>query len=269
MRERCASSTLAWQLGPPIMARVKLLPLVAAALFAASPAMAQALRGTVLDSASGQPLGGARMTVLDARGATVAGAMTGADGSFAFHLAAVGNYQVRARRIGYASRITQPIPVDTHFASSIQVVLPPNPVPLDTLTVVAESVAIEKRVPWLADEGFYDRRRKGFGYFLDREQIEKKHPLVIADLLEGMPGVEVHCTNWRSCGVVTAGSRMFILKGCAPTVVLDGVPISGGVDALDVFNLEAIEVYPSPAGLPVQYSGYLSPCGAILLWARR
>ena len=35
------------------------------------------------------------------------------------------------------------------------------------------------------------------------------------------------------------------------------------------FNLEAIEVYPSPAGLPVQYSGYLSPCGAILLWSRR
>jgi hypothetical protein len=245
------------------------LALAAALLLAASHVTAQALRGTVVDSTSGLPLAGAHVTVLDGRGAMVADAVTGAAGSFTFRLPGFGAYQVRARRIGYASRITDPIAVDSTFAYSIQVVLRVNPVPLDTLRVVAEKVTVEKQVPWLADAGFYDRRRKGFGHFLDREEIEKKHPLVIADLLEGMPGVEVHCSSWRSCCVAMAGSRMFILKGCAPTVVLDGVPISGGVDALDVFNLEAIEVYPSPAGLPVQYSGYLSPCGAILLWARR
>ena len=69
---------------------------------------------------------------------------------------------------------------------------------------------------------------------------------------------------------------MFIGKGCAPTVVLDGVVVTAGgsggtgdLDSFNPFNLEAIEIYPSPAGVPVQYSGYMSPCGAVLLWSRR
>jgi hypothetical protein len=245
------------------------LALAAALLLAASHVTAQALRGTVIDSTSGRPLSGTQVTVLNASGATVASAMTRVDGSFAFHLGAVGNYQVRVMRIGYASRITQPIAVDTHFASSVQVVLPPNPVPLDTIRVVAGRVVIERLVPWLADAGFYHRRRMGFGHFLDREEIEKKHPLVVTDLLEGMLGVEVHCSSAFSCGVTMAGSQMFIRKPCAPTVVVDGMVVSGGMSTVQVFDLEAIEVYPSPAGVPVQYSGYLSPCGAILLWTRR
>jgi hypothetical protein len=59
--------------------------------------------------------------------------------------------------------------------------------------------------------------------------------------------------------------------------VLDGVVLrvggtggSGSLDGLlNPFDIEAIEVYPSPAGVPVQYSGYMSPCGAIIAWSRR
>jgi hypothetical protein len=38
--------------------------------------------------------------------------------------------------------------------------------------------------------------------------------------------------------------------------------------AVNPFDVEGVEIYTSPAGLPVQYSGYLSPCGAILIWTR-
>jgi len=245
------------------------LALAAALLLGAPPVTAQVLRGTVQDSASNQPLAGARVTVLDPHGATVASAMTGADGSFKFDLP-VGSYQVRARRIGHASRITQPIAVDSQFVFSVQVVLPPNPVPLDTIRVVAGRVVIERLVPWLADAGFYHRRHMGFGTFLDRAEIEKKHALVVTDLLEGIPGVQVHCVSANSCAIVMPGAlTMFIGKPCRPTVVVDGVVSSLGVYSIQVFDLEAIEVYPSPAGVPVQYSGYLSPCGAILLWTQR
>ncbi len=255
------------------------LALAAALLLAASPVTAQVLRGTVQDSVSNEPLAGAHVTVLDARGAALASAMTGADGSFTFRLP-VGSYQVRVRRIGFASRITQPIAVDSHFASSVQVVLPPNPVPLDTIRVVAGRVVTERLVPWLADAGFYHRRHMGFGTFLDRAEIEKKHALVVPDLLRDVPGVEVNCQNRAfRCYIYMPGARtMFIRKTCSPSVVLDGVLVSAGgtsgtggatMDWPDVPNLEAIEIYPSPAGLPVQYSGYLSPCGAILLWTRR
>jgi len=256
---------------------VRSVSLVAALMLPASPAVAQVLRGTILDSTSGQPLAGIHVIALDARDVTVGSAVTGLSGSFMFHLPAAGDYRIRAIRIGYASRITEPIGVDTRFETSIQVVLLPNPVPLDTLTVVAENVPAEKRIPWLADDGFYDRRRKGFGYFLTHEEIEKKHPLVVADLLKGMAGVEVHCSGPFSCAITMAGSSsMFLGKPCAPRVVLDGAVVSvggsrgsGSVNWFQVTSLEAIEVYPSAAGMPVQYAGYMSPCGAILLWSRR
>lgn len=76
-----------------------------------------------------------------------------------------------------------------------------------------------------------------------------------------------------------AATTMFFGQICLPTVVLDGVVLRAGGyrrpagdlvdDLLNPFNIEAIEVYPSPAGVPVQYAGYLSPCGVIIAWTRR
>ena len=34
-------------------------------------------------------------------------------------------------------------------------------------------------------------------------------------------------------------------------------------------NVAAIEVFPSPAGVPVQYNNRGSACGVILVWTRR
>ncbi len=75
-----------------------------------------------------------------------------------------------------------------------------------------------------------------------------------------------------------AANTMFFRGKCNPSVVLDGVLLqpggtaSGGLsldDLVNPFNIEALEVYPGPEGVPVQYSGYLSPCGAILVWSKR
>ena len=213
------------------------------------------------------------------RGVTVGDTVTGAAGSFLFHVPTIGSYRVRAIRIGYAGRITEPIAVEPKVESSIRLGLRPAALPLDTLTVVAESVTTEQWVPWLADQGFYQRKREGLGSFLTREQIENKDPLTVADLLKGMPGELVRCGAPRSWGMsMRAATSMFLGRKCQPTVVLDGAVVSvggsartssGNVDLIDPHNLEAIEVYPGPAGVPVQYSGYMSPCGAILLWSRR
>ncbi len=226
-----------------------------------------------MDSASGLPLAGAGVAVLNARGETVGHVVTGVSGSFTLRLPAFGDYRVRARRIGYAGQVTQPIAVDSLYAYSVQLALRPNPVLLDTLKVVAENVVVEKRVLWLIENGFYDRRRKGFGYFLTREEIERKIPLTMGDVLRDIPGIHV------SCGFVVCrfsiAAQPFLLKPCLPTVVLDGVTVSvggsrgaGDVGFISPFNVEGVEVYTSPAGLPVQYSGYMSPCGAILIWTR-
>jgi TonB-dependent receptor-like protein len=138
---------------------------------------------------------------------------------------------------------------------------------------------VEKRLPYLADAGFYKRRQAGFGHFLSRDEIDKRDPLILSDLLKGMSGVRVTCTGARRCTVtMRAANTMFFRGKCNPSVVLDGVVLQpggtggGGLlldDLVNPFSIEALEVYPGPEGVPVQYSGYLSPCGAILVWSRR
>jgi hypothetical protein len=218
------------------------------------------------------------VSVLNAQGTTVGGAVTGSDGRFTFHLAVIGDYRLRVIRIGYRSTITEPFGLTRAFVADVELKLVPSALPLDTLTVVARRVAVEKELPYLVDAGFYDRQRKGFGYFLTRADIEKHSPMVITDVLRALAGVTVLCAHRGKCDIETPGASTMFLRGpCRVTVVLDGVVLrvggtggSGSLDGLlNPFDIEAIEVYPSPAGVPVQYSGYMSPCGAIIAWSRR
>ncbi len=244
---------------------------------AGSPAAGQVLTGTVVDSVSGRPLPGTRVSAYTADHAKVGDTLTGSDGAFTFHLPAVGVYVLLIRRIGYAMAHSLSIDVRAGVESTVRFELQPAAVPLDTIAVVGDTGLARGPVRWLADVGFYGRRSKGFGYFLTRDDIDKKDPLTVSDLLKGIPGIRVSCGSPLSCTItMPAATSMFIGKRCAPTVVLDGAVVtvggSGGTGNLDwfnPFNLEAIEIYPSPAGVPVQYAGYMSPCGAVLLWSRR
>jgi len=66
-----------------------------ASFLAAQPASAQVLGGTVLDSASGKPVVGARVVVLDSAGKGLFAAVTGADGKSVstFHRPAITDYE--------------------------------------------------------------------------------------------------------------------------------------------------------------------------------
>jgi hypothetical protein len=257
----------------------RLFAIVGAFFLAASPAMAQIVRGTVLDSASGQPVAGAQVIALTVTETRAGQAVTGQEGRFALRLRGAGNYRLRVTRLGYSPRITQPIGVDSTFEASVRLWLTPLAVPLDTVNVVAEHVLVEKRLRYLVDAGFYERQRLGFGYFMTRAHIDSVMPTVMSDLFYGISGVRVACGGRsRSCDLLMRGATTTFFRGvCVPSVVLDGVLIRpGGLlwgnrldELLNPFNIEAIEVYRSPAGVPVQYGGYLSPCGAIIAWSRR
>lgn len=251
---------------------------VAGLLYTTSPGAAQVVGGTVLDSASARPVTGAHVVLLAPAGSMVDDRVTGADGAFMFRLPGAGDYLLRVSRLGYSTKITQPIGVDSTFAASVKLWLAPNAVPLDTLTIVAERIVVEKQLSFLVDAGFYDRQRMGFGYFFVRAQIDTLHPRVMSDMFYGLSRVQVVCRRLGLCDLLTSSAgTMFIRRSCSPSVVLDGLVLRVGGDSrglwldelFDPFNVEAIEVYPSPAGVPVQYAGYMSPCGAIIAWSRR
>jgi hypothetical protein len=258
-----------------MLARIAAAVLVVMLL--APPAVAQVLRGTVLDTVSGKPLEGVQVIAFNAAGARMGDALTKTDGQFVFHLRAIGDYRLQAGRPGYATTITELITVDSASEADVLLPLVRRPVALDTITVIARPLHTTlKQLPYLADAGFYRRQRWGFGYFLTRAEIDRRDALIMADLLKGIPGVRVRCTSATSCRVtMPAADMMFIGKICSPSIVLDGVLLSAGgtsgsgvgLDALNPFNLEAVEVYPHSDGAPVQWR--TSPCGAIVAWSRR
>lgn len=249
------------------------LALLAALVLTAPPLQAQQLAGVVLDSISQQPVVGARLVLLDSTGAALAVKVTSTDGAFSFKLPRMGEYRLLVSRIGYPSIATKRFVVDSAFTARVSLTLPSTPLTLDTVKVVASGT--EQRLQYLADAGFYRRRQIGFGHFLTRAEIEKRDPLFMSDLLHDMPGVRVTCCDIT----MRAANTMFMRGKCQPSVVLDGVVLrAGGVgspgdlslnDLINPFNVEALEVYPGPEGVPVQYAGYLSPCGAIIVWSRR
>ena len=48
-----------------------------------------------------------------------------------------------------------------------------------------------------------------------------------------------------------------------------GGEIGGWNELVHPSEIEAIEAYPSPLGMPAQFGGSRSPCGAILIWTKR
>jgi len=265
--------------------RIAVTVAIAGIVLVARPAAAQVLAGTVTDSASGAPIVGARLLLLDSAGTAIKALTISSNGQFTFDIPHLGQYRLLISRIGYPITLSKPFAFASQFTARVSLSLPSNPITLDTVAVVAKE--IERRLPYLADAGFYRRRQEGFGHFLTRDEIDKRDPLILTDLLHGMSGVRVTCGGQQGgprgpgphCTVtMRAANTMFFRGKCNPSVVLDGALLQpggtggGGLlldDLVNPFNIEALEVYPGPEGVPVQYSGYLSPCGAILVWSRR
>ena len=117
--------------------------------------------------------------------------------------------------------------------------------------------------------GDYDRRKKlGFGHFISRDEIARRDPLLVTDLLRTVPGVRLQPGGFAGRYIVRMRSAR-----CDPLVWLDGSPLSAGyfdIDALVPQSIEAIEVYTGPSTVPAQFMDPrgISSCGVIVVWTR-
>lgn len=252
---------------------------------------AQTIQGVVRQDPSGDPLQGAAVRLLDAYDAVLDEVLSDDDGRFAIRLSSPGSYRLEVTLIGFGPGRSALFTVGPDDEPSVEIFLTVEPVRLDSLVVQGEP-----RNPRLEMVGFYNRLADDVGHFILREEIERRSPRQVTDLFYGYPGARVTTVNSLMGEydiVMRAGATMFLGKVCYPTVVLDGVVVRGGGaaslsdlrqswrgqrdvvelgrwnDLVEPANIEAIEVYPSAAGIPVQYAGSRSPCGAILIWTRR
>jgi hypothetical protein len=187
-------------------------------------------------------------------------ATTDASGRFELTNLPVGTHALEVRRIGFVPQHSI-VHLATTVPTRTEVVLDKPVRLLDAIRVTARTVYSRRQVE------LAQRRRRGFGHFIGREELERAASMRVSDILQRVPGVRVLPTPTGE--VVSFRDGGSIGGRCSPTVYLDGMRLGMDDDINFVSmasSLEAIEVYTSAAQAPPEYWG--GSCGSILLWTR-
>jgi hypothetical protein len=230
-----------------------------------SPLRGQAaVTGTVRDDSTGQAVAHAEV-LIEALGRR---AETDARGRFALSGLPPGMRLMLVRRVGYhpVSLVLRLAPDDT---SRVEITLERAIVHLAPLEVTE---APPRRPRGLGREAFEERRRMGFGEFIDSTVLRRHEHLQLPDLLRRYQGIYVRPTDSFGGGVAMSARRY-----CPMQVFLDGAilyrPGQGPPPDLkrlvDISSLEAVEIYRSVAGTPIEFGGHTAACGTLVLWTRR
>lgn len=219
----------------------------------AHPVTAVSLSGFVHDEVNA-PIASAEL-LLARKGEVARSARTGTDGRFVFSAVQAGDVQLSVRRMGYRA-ITRNIDVsDASGAAPVDFALQTLPTDVSSVTVEGEDAKLHD---------FYARRRtNNFGKYFDGEEIVKRDPRLMSDLLRTVPGATI--------GANTRIGNRVLLRGCKPTIWLNGMKAFGAEldEVANPSDIAGIEIYLSWAGLPPQFQDRENPgCGAIILWTR-
>jgi hypothetical protein len=203
---------------------------------------------------NGQPVAGARVQIPVSGVSTV----TREDGTFRLTGVQTGTQVLIAMNLGFATA-SGPINVTAREPTDVVVTLAPKVNILDPVLITARrDVALEKA-------GFNSRKRNLHGYFMTREDIDRRKPNNISDMLRNIPGVTV---SYQRGGVVISGRRA--ARTTCTSVIIDGFEWRGlqagdldnVVNPDDVIGLEVYEEYDAPA----QYNRYDSGCLTLIIW---
>jgi TonB family protein len=214
--------------------------------------------GVVSDS-TGIPILGARVSIAG----TALAAITDDRGEFRLAGVSQGVTELDARRLGFVP-MKRVIRIFTKESlNRFQLIMAPLPRTLSPVLVQANHVEYRGRLA-----GYYQRmQRRSGGYFVSRDEIDRKSFQTLSHLLTSVPGINAF--TLRSGG----GTVRMRGMGCRPMVWLDGVPMPAGEVDLDAFpasTLHGIELYLGSTATPAEFvrNDGNSSCGTILLWSR-
>jgi hypothetical protein len=86
--------------------------------------------------------------------------------------------------------------------------------------------------------------------------------------MRAVPGVSIQ--NYRGRRDIRfRGAVGSMFSDCRPQYWVDGVPLEGGsAEEFSPDNVEAVELYASPATTPPQFSTRDRTCGTVVVWTR-
>lgn len=217
------------------------------------------LVGIVKDSA-GHPIPGVQVRLDGPSGPRT---ITGTTGGFAFASLNPGAVLLMVRRLGFAPDSTRLV-LRAGRVDSLVLVMSAVAANLPGVTV--EDEASDRSHRMLA--GFWERRSRGFGNFLTRDEIEKRDAHDFVDLTRMIPSLRVVNVQGRRTLRFNGTS---LPRDCPPQYVVDGMRIEDGQpDEFTPQDIEAVEFYSGPATTPPQFgkSFFSHTCGVIVIWTR-
>jgi hypothetical protein len=233
-------------------------PLLFVAALAHVGAAQQSARvsGTVRDT-SGHPIAMVRLSTGGAH------ALTDSAGRFSLGGLTSGANALVVRRLGFQPLDTT-LTLLTGRSDTVAFVLALLPQDLPGITTNMDAI-LRDRLP-----DFYRHRTAGGGFFFDRRDIDAKQPQYLSDLLRSLPGTRVMMDR-TGRGTLRMNRSSSGPRDCPPDVWLDGVRAEGlNVDDVGIHDVEAVELYRGPAGLPPEFNDRLGRpnCGAVVIWTR-
>jgi hypothetical protein len=220
------------------------------------------LQGNVVTQTQG-PLAEAEITILELSRTT----FSDSAGRFVFGAVPTGKYQVRVRRIGFREQYLS-AHVEPSRPKDVLIVMEAGAYSLPAIRVTARSLKpIEYAYTHKYDD-FFRRRSVGLGFFKIRQDFERLNPLRVADILRGIPRVQV---TYRAFG-----DPEVRIVGCRSLAVwIDGsLQYPGGDDYDDRLErvhpsrVEMVEVYRGPAEMPAEAAMFGNKDCAIMIWTR-
>ncbi len=228
-----------------------------------------AVAGRVVAADTGEPLANAEVVLGDGPMRTV----TDSAGRFRVTGVPAGDAALRVHFLGYGSR-SRTLHVPAGDTLRPTVTLETHPVDVADLRVEVEGTEVDGRM-----SAFWERRERGLGAFLTRDEIEETPGSQLHQVLRDVPRMRVkRCPGQPpppGCYRLETTRNVGALSdaGCEPALFVDGARTSivpgEGVNVLPTQDIEAIEVYVGPAQTPARFSGVeTGRCGAVVIWTR-
>ena len=192
---------------------------------AAGPGM---IRGKLVDAESGAAIGAASVSVRNANGVLVAGAIAAADGSFSIEGLQPGNYTLRYTMIGYAIENSQPLAVTAaaprHMLGSIKLTR-------QAVEISAVEATAERSLVIAPDRNAY--------------RVKDIAPAAnnASDVLDNVPSVQVDADG----KVSLRGNENVVVQINGRPTPIRGAQLAGYLKSLPANTIERVEVVPNPS----------------------
>lgn len=179
----------------------------------------------------------------------------------------VGDWHATVRRIGFNESA-----FDLHIASGDNAFTVTVETSAETLRDVN---VVEKRTSVRLVE-FEKRKARGeASAVITREQIDKRNPVHLSQMLRTIPGVQMADDQGLKYPVAARGSvpkNGATVAACPMRITIDGVmrPPFTNIDDVVPSDVHGIEIYYGPASLPMQLATFRVDkwCGLVAIWTK-